>query len=323
MQIQQLIAGLSGLLGMMMLILDGRTALSGAAEGVKLCVQTLIPSLFPFFLFSGLLTRAFVGSKAIWLRPMGRMFGIPQGAESLLIASFLGGYPVGAQNVATAFHSGQLSRADAERMLGFCSNAGPSFLFGIVSFMFPDKNTVWILWGIHIASAWLVSLLTSSPCIPAEMGKKQVSITREMSSAVKTMASVCGWVILFRVILAFLNRWFFWLLEPSWQVALAGLLELSNGCCSLQNVENPELRFLICSAILSLGGVCVALQTAAVTSGLSLKYYYPGKLLQCCFSLILSCAYVYKLPFVFLTVPVFIGLFYRKIKIPVAIQGKL
>ena len=33
---------------MLALILDSRTALAGAVQGVELCLKTLIPFLFPF-----------------------------------------------------------------------------------------------------------------------------------------------------------------------------------------------------------------------------------------------------------------------------------
>ncbi len=82
-------------LGMLALILDGRTAIEGARQGIELCLRTVIPSLFPFFVLSILLTSSLLGSSLIVLRPLGRLFGMPEGAESLLIPAFLGGYPVG------------------------------------------------------------------------------------------------------------------------------------------------------------------------------------------------------------------------------------
>ena len=39
-------------LGMLALILDGRTAIEGARQGIGLCLRTVIPSLFPFFVLS-------------------------------------------------------------------------------------------------------------------------------------------------------------------------------------------------------------------------------------------------------------------------------
>ena len=44
--------------GMLALILDGRTALQGASEGLALCMQAVIPSLCPFLFLSAILTSA-------------------------------------------------------------------------------------------------------------------------------------------------------------------------------------------------------------------------------------------------------------------------
>lgn len=298
---KQLWTGIGASIGMLMLILDGKTALDGARQGIELCLKTVIPSLFPFFLLSILLTSSFMGSSLTVMRPLGRLCRIPSGAESILVSGFLGGYPVGAQVIASAYRAGQLQKNDAERMLSFCNNAGPAFLFGMVASMFPRRWMAWALWGIHIASAILVSLL-----IPGNTGKrvslsseKQVSLSSTLSSAITVMASVCGWVVLFRVAISFLKRWVLWLLPAAAQVAITGLLELSNGCCELLSISNADLRFLICSGMLAFGGICVTMQTMSVTSGLSLRYYFVGKLMQTVFSLLLSAAIVYGawLPF--------------------------
>jgi len=292
---QQTAAGVGGFLGILILILDGKTALIGASKGLELCIRTLIPSLFPFFVFSILMTSSLVGSSIGLLKPVGRLFHIPRGAESLLIASFLGGYPVGAQCVAAAHRRGQLNTDTAQRMLAFCSNAGPSFLFGIVGVFFPQRQAPWVLWAIHIISAWMVAQLIPScqetvgtPC------GSSVSLSDAMTAAVKTMGSVCGWVVLFRVILEFLDRWALWLLTPAFQVAITGLLELANGCCCLPYISSLPVRFMVCSGMLALGGICVALQTSSVTGDLSLKFYFIGKGLQCIFSLLLCCGILFE-----------------------------
>ena len=55
-------------------------------------------------------------------------------------------------------------------------------------------------------------------------------------------------------------------------------------------------RFVICAGLFSFGGICVTMQTASVTSGLHIKYYLKGKLLQTCISLtfaLLLCPILY------------------------------
>lgn len=292
---QQLWTGLGAFTGMLVLILDGKTALEGAQQGVDLCLKTVIPSLFPFFLLSILLTGSILGTDLPLLRPIGKLFRIPNGAESILVSAILGGYPAGAQCVSEAYHSGQIRKTDAERMLAFCNNAGPAFLFGMVASAFPQKWMACSLWGIHLVSAFLVSRLFSASTEPMPLNRKApVSLSAAMTSAVKVMACVCGWVILFRVLITFLNRWFLWLLPMEARTALTGLLELSNGCCELMAIKDLPARYIICSGLLAFGGLCVTMQTLSVAKELSLRQYFLGKLLQTVFSLILASAIVYQ-----------------------------
>ena len=78
------------------------------------------------------------------------------------------------------------------------------------------------------------------------------------------------------------------MLPVALQVTITGILELSNGCCELTRVSDPLLRFVICSGMLAWGGLCVTLQTYSVASGLNIRSYLKGKLLQTLFSLLLS-----------------------------------
>lgn len=279
--------------GILILILDGQTALLGAMEGLELCLKSVIPSLFPFLFLCGILTNALWGSQMKLLTPLCRKLGIPQGAESLLIAAFLGGYPAGARTVGQSWREGRLTREDALHLLRFCSNAGPAFLFGMTALQFPDLKTVWALWVIQILSALIVgSFFHHRPENAASLSPGSNSVTAILTGSVKTMGVLCGWIILFRMVTEYLTRWFFWMLPPEHQVLLMGLLELSNGCCILSRIPDLSLRFCVCSAILSFGGICVAIQTASVISDLPLKPYLGGKAFQTAMSLPLSLLYL-------------------------------
>lgn len=287
--------GICAAMGMLILILDSKTALSGAREGLDLCIRTVIPSLFPFFVLSILLTGSLTGQALPFLRPLRKFTGIPHGAESILLAGLLGGYPVGAQSIGRAHSEGLLSDGDARRMLAFCNNAGPAFLFGMASSLFPEPWMPWALWGIHMASALLASRL-----IPGRSGNnlplhsaEAPTLPAALTGAVRIMGQVCGWVVLFRVVLAFLQRWFAWLLPVTLQVILAGLLELSNGCCALASIGDIPLRFILCAAMLAFGGLCVGFQTVTAVEGVDLGLYFPGKILQTIFSILLSASVMY------------------------------
>lgn len=277
-------------LAMAVLILDAKTALAGAQSGLELCIRVVIPSLFPFIFLSVFVTGSLMGRSIPLLRPLGRLCRIPQGVENLLTVGLIGGYPVGAQSIAQAYRNGSLTKSDAHRMLGFCSNAGPTFIFGILAGVFTDPAALWILWGIHLLSAVLTGMI-----LPG--GSKRTVCMQKVSSpspsavlerSLSVTASICGWVILFRVLLAFCQRWFLWMMPEEAAVAISGLLELTNGCCRLQLVESEGMRFVLASVMLGFGGVCVGLQTVSVTKDLGTGMYFPGKLIQTGISLVLA-----------------------------------
>lgn len=287
---KRIVNGSLSALGMLVLIMDSRTAISGAKDAVELCLYSVIPSIFPFIVLSGMLVSVLNGAHLPILAPMGRLLGIPRGAEGIFLTGILGGYPVGARSVYHGYRSGFLSSDDANRMLAFCNNAGPSFLFGILGSKFMDPLSVWGLWIIHILSAVMVALLIPRREINSNRSAVEtpIPLTQSLKSAVITMGYICGWIVLFRVILAFLDKWILWLFPVTLRVSVYGLFELANGCLCLDSITLPGLRFVTASIMLSFGGICVQMQTASVTGGLGIRNYLAGKILQTIFSFLLS-----------------------------------
>lgn len=278
-------------LGMLILILDAKTSLSSALEGLELCIRTVIPSLFPFIFLSSILTASVAGRKFRLLHRVFRFFRIGDGCEGLFLVGILGGYPVGAQCVEQAFLTGNLSRRNAARMVTFCNNCGPAFIFGIAAALFEEIWIPWALWGIQIISALLTAKLLPGGCGTALPDKHESeSIVSALNRAIRVICGVCAWVILFRMVLAFLDRWFLCLLPTTARTLICGLLELTNGCVGLSAIENTGSRFLLCAIFFSFGGLCVSLQTQSVAQQTFIAgIYYPGKLIQCCISILLTC----------------------------------
>ena len=281
---------------MLLLILDTKTAVNGASEAIELCIRVLVPSLFPFFLVSILLTDLLSGASPV-ARPIGTLLKIPQGSESLFLVGMLGGYPVGAQSIRQASENGSLSKQDATRMMAFCNNAGPAFLFGVISTQFPNNMYTWLIWVILIVSSVLTAFIlpvTGSGNVTMHSAGR-ISLTQAMEKSIKSLSGVCAWVIIFRVILAFLERWFFWMLPTTCRVIVQILLELANGSIALNQIDNVGVRFLVATAALSLGGFCVLLQTMSVSGTLGIGKYIPGKLVQTGISIFLSIPMIFVL----------------------------
>ena len=276
--------------GLMVLILDGKTAFNGAKDGIELCLNTLIPTLLPFFFLSSILTAGLMGRKMPALRPIGRLCRIPEGAEYILLTGFLGGYPLGARCISQSCETGALSKEDGRRMLAFCNNCGPAFLFGISGALFRDPKIPWMLFGIHVISAIVVAIfLPGNPgCCVCKQSHKPSSV-QALWQSLRAVAGVCGWVILFRVLLLVLERWIFWCLENEIQIMISGIFELSNGCTQLYRIEDQTLRLILCVGFLSFGGLCVTMQTYSSAPNMDCSLYFPGKVMQTMVSLFLVC----------------------------------
>lgn len=275
---------------MLVLIFDAKICLEGAKEGIDLCLASVIPSLLPFIFLSILLTGSLIGRSIPLFLKIARSCGIPDGAESLLLMGLIGGYPVGATMISNTYKQGRISKCTAERMLGFCNNTGPAFIFGMVAILFENQKILGILWLIQIISALLVGFLlpgkTKEKC--SYLKSDSASIVDALESAIKAMANICSWVILFRILQSFLDRWLLWLCSNELRSGILGILELTNGILSLKNIENPSFRFVLCTGMLSLGGLCVFMQTVSVTKGLKIHNYFLGKVMQCIISVLLS-----------------------------------
>ena len=106
-------------------------AARGFAGGTALCLQSVLPALFPFFVVCELLTAA--PPPAALLRPIQRVLGL-ESAETAraLLLSWVGGYAVCARLAGQLYGAGRITRRDAAllQVLGCCS--GPGFVIGCV-----------------------------------------------------------------------------------------------------------------------------------------------------------------------------------------------
>lgn len=277
-----MVKGVLYVLAFIYALMDAQSIVSGAGDGLQLAITVVVPSLFPFIFLSTLSAHS-IGSRNITvLRPLEKLCGMPIGSGSLLLLGLCGGYPVGAQCVARAYTQGTLTKQDAQRLLGFCNNAGPSFIFGMVGGILKDIRLCWFLWLGQILSAILVGAIL--PGKSAESCRltpsRKNSVTQTLESTVYICSKIAGWVILFRVALSVAEKWFLHRLPVLWCTAVAGLLELSNGCVRLQYIDTEWLRFLLCGAMLAFGGICVHLQTKSVVGSLSIKFLLLGKVMQ-------------------------------------------
>jgi len=144
------------------LILYPNIAVASASKGIHLWLYIVFPSLFPFFVASGLLSKSgFINIFGIILEPIMRpLFNVPGCGSFALAMGIISGYPVGAAITTDLRKQELITRVEAERLLTFTNNSGPLFIMGAVAVgMFKLPNAGYLLYVSHIAACLTVGLI--------------------------------------------------------------------------------------------------------------------------------------------------------------------
>ena len=286
------------------LVLAPAQAAEGVREGLRLCFNVIVPSLFPFFVLSTLVVELGLAARLGELMQgiMRPLFRVNGSCAAALVLGFIGGYPVGARTALGLYQQGQCSKSEAERLLAFCNNSGPAFILGVVGTgIFGDKRVGFLLYLTHALASLLVGLLfrfhgTDTPsearrAKPIEAVTLPSALIGAVSGALQSTLSICAFVVFFSVILRLLTTYGLLTalaqllsvlgLEQEWAYRLvAGLLELSSGVSSLSSGGKFTSLASMAAFMLGWAGLSVHCQVLSflTDSGLSARVYLAGKL---------------------------------------------
>lgn len=305
-QYRDILLGAGLLWATLALILWPEQAMEAMRDGVALCGNVILPSLFPFFVLSSLVVdlglAAYLGRALEGLmRPLFRVSGSCAAAVAL---GFIGGYPVGARTALQLYQQGLCSKPEAERLLAFCNNSGPAFILGVVGAgIFGDSRVGFLLYLTHALASMLVGLLfrfyggserrhAASPRPkPIQVVTVPAAFTGAVVRSLQSTLNICAFVVFFSVVLQLLSAFGAFAalaellaligFEPGWARRLvAGLLELSSGVSSLRGGTHLAGRVSMAAFMLGWAGLSVHCQVLSflVDSGLSAKTYLAGKL---------------------------------------------
>lgn len=294
------------------LVLFSESNLQSAKDGLFLWTNSIVPSLFPFFVATELLCSTnFINVLGNFLnRFMRPLFNVPGQGSFAFIMGIISGYPAGAKIVANLRENKICSRIEAERLLAFTNNSGPLFILGFVGVsIFSNSEIGYLLLFTHILSAitigiifrfWKKDIETPTQTIlpiKSSVSKNDFAtiLTESIKKSILTIVNIGGFVILFSVIISILKNCkviylFSELLslinvpETISSGLLTGIIELSNGISSLSIINTSNiLNLIITSAfLLGFGGISVILQVYSIISktDISIKPYILAKLLQ-------------------------------------------
>lgn len=265
-----------------------------AQDAVNLCINVLIPSLFPFIVCANLLMSLGITEKMarFFSKFTLFLFKINGCCAFPFVMGLISGYPVGMMTCCKLYSQKKLSLNEANRLMMFVNNSGPIFIISAVGLgVFSNINIGIILYISHIAAAFSVGILSrffsDDKPSAATLTSSHSSPSNAVPESISSILTLCGYVIFFSVITGLLEKInilsslsrllsFTNLQKGDISLLSRGIFEITSALFSSEGASAEIAAFII-----SAGGISVLFQSMYFCrkSGLSVKPYIAGKIL--------------------------------------------
>lgn len=287
------------------LLIFSKSNLPAVKSGLQLWANSVVPSLFPFFVATELLMHTnMVTILGNILNPfMKPFFNIRGEGAFAFIMGIISGYPVGAKIACNFRQNNICSKEECERLLSFTNNSGPLFIIGTVGILMFKNTTIGILLFItHLLACITVGFIFRywKKSHPIAMENTITNVTHEskksasfsnlgeilaesITSSISTILLIGGFVVIFSSIISILKasgilNSLTVLLSPIFQSLnidtnfiqglLTGLLEITNGMNIISSIACKKLSYniIFTAFLLGFGGISILLQVWSITS---------------------------------------------------------
>ena len=147
-----------------LLIAFSSNAKSGAADGLKMAMEIVVPSLLPLLIIFNLISNA--ETKRLVetaLAPIAeKVFRLPRNAAGAMLFGLIGGYPTGALLTQGLYENNDIDSETAKRLLRFNVNGGAAFIITAVgSSILKSEKAGMILFASTTLSALFIAFASS------------------------------------------------------------------------------------------------------------------------------------------------------------------
>lgn len=261
--------------------------LTSARRGLSLFATNVLPSLFPFYFCSLMLTYmgAVKGISKLGAAPVKLFYNTPKESAYALFLSMLCGYPAGASTCEELYEAGILTKNDVKSTAAFCSTSGPVFMIGTIGgAIFNDARVGWIVLAAHYLGALLNGLIYRKRASSSDDRTFALNVdvdsfmAQAISKSTINMLYVGGYIVICGMLVDTLEliglRNLFSAFDNTGALTsiIYGLIEMTRGCLECSNCSSIHLSAILCTSAVSFGGLSVTLQNYTFLSKCGLKF---------------------------------------------------
>ncbi len=263
--------------------------IEGAKSGLLLWSGTIVPTLLPFLLLTGLMNKFHALHLLSFLfYPIYRRFpSLNKNLAYTMVLGFFCGYPLGAKIIRDLILCGSYTKKEGQCLLAVCNNVSPMFTIGytlhlilkdevrtsLFFFCLYAPNIVYFLF--HAIRLYRQGFFREHPVMPVISAQK--TMDEIIFDSLRSIFSIGIYIMIFSIganLLISIPS------TPSVISLLIGCLEITTGITHFGTLPLPfPVKSAAICAISAFGGFCSAAQTAAVSgdSHLSILHYLGTK----------------------------------------------
>ena len=265
------------------LIRLNRVITESVIYAIRLCVTTIIPSIFPFFIFADYLgAQRYNGFIS---RTLSCIFGVTENCCPALFCGLICGFPCGVKWSVNLYNAGLISKNELENLIGVVNL--PSFAFIVCSVGIGMLKS--LLDGVALYLILLLSVLITSRnlCFKSCKTSKTQDVIEQkfnLSESIKhagfSSLVVSSYIIFFSIIIKVIS---FFIKNQTLISIISSFLEIGNATylISSLNFTNPLLQYCLIGFSIGFSGLSVHLQAfSLLPPNISKKSYFLSKISQ-------------------------------------------
>lgn len=240
-----------------------------ALEGMKLCLNVIVPTLLPILILTNTIIKS---SSRLFLEtvfsPLARLLRLPKCACCALILGLIGGYPTGAILSNELFNLHLIDNQTAKRLLRCSFCGGVAFIITAVGTIHLNSTkTGIIIYTVNVLSSIIICVAdgiihpnTNKSTQEYSIGSQSFcdALINSIECSTKSVAVMCGCIVFFSAICGLVSI-------PPFAMPL---IEITNGIFKFNgSISLPYLCFF-----LSFGGLCIHLQILNVIKSTGIGY---------------------------------------------------
>ena len=265
-------------------------------SGIKMCIHSVVPSLFIFMVFSRILAQLTSRQNSYSKITLffSKVLLLPPSLIPICISGLFCSAPSGAFGICSLYEKGLCTKEEAERAAVFANNCSSAFILGFISSFIGCKTAAVYIAVSNILttiSVYMIFLRDKNTYISRQNTShiKKISLSEIISDSISSSASstvtLCGYVVFFYVLSStiidnltpVINNYAH---SDAIKAITASFFEIGSGTILVKNLSSPE-AYILCSASVAFTGISMILQVTCLLNkcGISSAKYFISKVL--------------------------------------------